>query len=353
MEKQIFGYGAQSAYPSKRNGKRIGSVQKDSCRTDFTKHHFERRYRKKALVPAERRELITYAKESFSISLRQACELFRISTSVFYYKAKRKDDDIQISEELLKLAESHRTWGFWMMYNRLRNLDYLWNHKRVYRIYTQMRLNLRCKRKKRIPARTKEPLLRPIHPNVTWSIDFMHDTLQDGRKIRSLNVIDDFNREALMVTVNNSLPAQRVISELDKLIQWRGKPDRIRVDNGPEFIAQKMKDWCQSNDIELTYIQPGKPTQNSLIERFNRTFREEVLDSYMFESARQMQNYVNAWVWVYNNERPHSSLGYLTPRGFLSKYGKLNIQTAEEFPTFQQDLYNNIDWKSLVLNVAS
>lgn len=304
-------------------------------------------------MPAERRELVTYAKESFSISLRQACELFRISTSVFYYKAKRKDDDVQISEELLKLAESHRTWGFWMMYNRLRNLDYLWNHKRVYRIYTLMRLNLRCKRKKRIPARTKEPLLRPIHPNVTWSIDFMHDTLQDGRKIRSLNVIDDFNREALMVTVNNSLPAQRVITELDKLIQWRGKPDRIRVDNGPEFIAQKMKDWCQTNDIELTYIQPGKPTQNSLIERFNRTFREEVLDSYMFESARQMQNYVNAWVWVYNNERPHSSLGYLTPRGFLSKYGKLNIQNAEEFPTFQQDLYNNIEWKSLVLNVAS
>ncbi|AEW87308.1 IS3 family transposase [Flavobacterium columnare] len=304
-------------------------------------------------MPAEKRELVIYVGKRFKMSFRQACKLFCISTSVFYYKSKRKNCDLKISEELLKLAESHRTWVFWMMYNRLRNLDYLWNHKRVYRIYTEMRLNLRCKRKKRIPARIKEPLLRPIQPNITWSIDFMQDTLQDGRKIRSLNVIDDFNREALMVTINNSLPAQRVINELDNLIQWRGKPERIRVDNGPEFIAQKMKDWCQNNQIELTYIQPGKPTQNSLIERFNRTFRQEVLDCYMFESTRQMQNYVNAWIWIYNNERPHSGLNYMTPIGFLLKYGKLNFETAEEFPTFQQEKFKIIDWNSLVLNVAN
>jgi putative transposase len=181
----------------------------------------------------------------------------------------------------------------------------------------------------------------------------MHDTLQDGRKIRSLNVIDDFNREVLSIVIYTSLPSKRVIDEITKLIQWRGKPERIRVDNGPEFIAQILKDWCKLNHIELLYIQPGKPTQNSLIERFNKTFRQEVLDAYCFESIKQMKNYVNAWIWIYNNERPHSALQYLTSREFLFKYGKINQLYPEDFPTFQQDLIENNKWKSLILNVAS
>jgi putative transposase len=274
--------------------------------------------------------------------------LFSISTSVFYYQAKRKDDS-EVIEQLSALAELHQQWGFWMMYHRLRKLQYHWNHKRVYRVYTTMRLNLRNKRKKRLPARIKEPLLCPIHPNITWSLDFMHDTLQNGKTIRTLNIIDDFNREALSITVDTSLPAQRVIRELNKLIEWRGKPEKIRSDNGPEFIAQTIGDWCFENEIEWAYIQPGKPTQNSLVERFNRTFREDVLDSYMFDNLSQARKYANAWAWMYNNERPHSALGYLTPVEFLLKYGKLE----KEFPTLQQDMYSNNDWNTLILNVAS
>ena len=282
------------------------------------------------------------------MSLRQACVLFCISTSVYYYRAKRKDDS-EVIEQLSILANLHQQWGFWMMFHRLRKLQYQWNHKRVYRIYCDMRLNMRNKRKKRLPARVKEPLLCPIQPNITWSLDFMHDTLANGKTIRTLNIIDDFNREALSITVDTSLPAQRVIRELNKLIEWRGKPEKIRSDNGPEFIAQAIGDWCLANEIEWAYIQPGKPTQNSLVERFNRTFREDVLDSYMFDSLVQARNYANAWAWMYNNERPHSALGYLTPVEFLLKYGKL----PKEFPSLQQDIYNNNDWNTLILNVAS
>ena len=212
-----------------------------------------------------------------------------------------------------------------------------------------MKLNLRNKRKKRLPARIKQPLVRPIYPNVTWSMDFMHDSLENGKRIRTLNIIDDFNREILNITVDSSLPSAKVISQLTQLIEWRGKPEKIRVDNGPEFIAEKMKDYCRKENIELGFIQPGKPTQNSLIERFNRTFRTEFLSVYLFENIKQMRNYAEIWMWMYNNERPHSALQYLTPRDFLLKYGKLNQNSANEFPTFQQN-FNNDNNKILTKN---
>ena len=204
-----------------------------------------------------------------------------------------------------------------------------------------MKLNLRNKRKKRLPARIKQPLVRPIYPNVTWSMDFMHDSLENGKRIRTLNIIDDFNREILNITIDTSLPSAKVISQLAQLIEWRGKPEKIRVDNGPEFIAEKMKDYCNKNHIELGFIQAGKPTQNSLIERFNRTFRTEFLNVYIFENVKQMRNYAEIWMWMYNNERPHSALQYLTPRDFLLKYGKLAQAEANEFPTFQQNFNND------------
>lgn len=182
-------------------------------------------------------------------------------------QAQKKCEDDRIMAELSALADAHSRWGFWMMFHRLRKLEFAWNHKRVYRIYKQMHLNLRSKRKKRLPLRVKEPLVRPIHPNVTWSMDFMHDTLRCGKNVRSLNIIDDFNREALSLTIDTSLPSKRVVRELNKLVEWRGKPEKIRVDNGPEFIAQTLKDWCVENGVELRNIQPGKPTQNRHIQK--------------------------------------------------------------------------------------
>jgi Transposase and inactivated derivatives len=310
-------------------------------------------------MPVEKRELVDYAQDNHRMSFRQASILLSLSTSVYYYKSKRKDDT-EVIEQLSLLSDTYKSWGLWMMYHRLRKLGHLWNHKKVYRVYTQMRLNLRSKRKKRLPVRVKAPLLCPIYPNVTWSLDFMHDTLSNGKSIRSLNIIDDFNREVLNITVDCSLTASRVIRELDKLIEWRGRPEKICSDNGPEFISAMIHNWCLTNNIEWEYIQPGKPTQNSLIERFNRTFRQDILDRYMFDSLSELRKCAYAWMWMYNNERPHSALGYLTPVAFLLKYGKLLPHIGPgQFPTFQQDIIINnekilasINKKSLFLNVA-
>lgn len=201
--------------------------------------------------------------------------------------------------------------------------------------------------------RPNESLLQPLTPNLTWSMDFMHDVLNNGVKFRTFNVIDDFNREGLNITLGTSITSRRVIRELERLIEWRGKPEYLRVDNGPEFIAQAMENWAIANHIDLKFIPKGKPHKNGYVERFNRSFREEVLDSYLFDNIRQAQLITNAWLWSYNNERPHSSLMYNTPVSFLLKYGKLHNPQSQvkEFPTFQQDIKINL--KSLVLNATN
>ena len=278
---------------------------------------------------------MAYSQQEHAISLRQVCKLISTHPSVIRYKPKPKDDE-PIRQQLQQMADLHSRWGFWMMYYRLRALHYMDNHKRVYRIYTEMKLNLRRKYKKRLPMRIRQPLIQPLHHNLTWSMDFVHDGLFQGKSFRSFNVIDDFNREVLTISIDTSLTSLRVIRELSRLLEWRGKPERLRVDNGPEFIAQALEDWCKHHEIELTFIQKGKPYQNGFIERFNRTFRDEVLDVFAFDSLNQARLFTKAWMWIYNNERPHSSLGYLTPTQFLLKYGKLHhpLKAAAEFPTF-------------------
>ncbi len=233
-----------------------------------------------------------------------------------------------------------------MMHHRLRDMNHHWNHKRVYRIYKQMGLNLKRKYKKRLPARVMEPLVQPLFPNVTWSMDFMHDGLTNGIKIRAFNIIDDFNREALNITIDTSLTSKRVIRELDRLIAWRGAPERIRVDNGPEFIAAAMDQWAKERGIVIKFIEKGKPYQNGYMERFNRSFREEVLDAFSFTRINEAQVMANAWIWIYNNERPHSSFGYRTPRAFAQERLRLY-----EPPTFLPD--RAFEWKSLVLSATN
>lgn len=277
------------------------------------------------------------------ISTHRACKLFELEPSVYHYK-KQKRDDSEIEDSLRTLAESHTNWGFWLMFYHLRMRNCQWNHKRVYRVYTNMKLSKRRKYKRRLPSRIKEPLLQPLMPNLAWSMDFMHDSLNYGRTFRSFNVIDDFNREALNITIDTALNSHRIIRELNQLIDWRGKPEKIRVDNGPEFVAAAMAEWAKSNAIELQFIQKGKPQQNAFIERFNRTYRTEVLDAYAFESMRDVRQLTHSWMWIYNNERPHSALQYHTPTQFMLKYGKLHRANAmQEFPTFQHD--NNINYK--------
>jgi len=289
---------------------------------------------------------VDYCRQQHPVTLRQALRIFELHPSVYYYQAKPKDSDQVIRDQLADLAVLNPRWGFWMMHHRLRNCQYCWNHKRVYRIYTEMGLNLRRKHKKRLPARIQEPLLQPIRPNITWSMDFMHDTLSNGINFRSLNIIDDYNREALCITVDTSLTSKRVIRELDKLIAWRGTPTRIRVDNGPEFIAEALASWAKAREVDIKFIEKGKPHQNGFMERFNRSFREEVLDAFQFYRLAEAQAMAHAWMWIYNNQRPHKSLGYRTPLGFLQWH-----QKVDHFPTIEKDL--DYDWKTILNNVTN
>lgn len=276
-----------------------------------------------------------------------------LSPSVYYYRPQIKQQDQLIRDSLKELSKLHSTWGFWKLFNRLSNEGKEWNHKRVHRIYKEMGLNMKSKTRKRIPPREKEAIVQPLWPNLNWSMDFMHDGYAGGKHLRTFNVIDDFNRESLNITVDTNINANRVIREMERLIEWRGKPEKLRVDNGPEFIASKMQRWCDDHNIALVFIEPGKPSQNALIERFNRTFRTEVLDLFQFETLEEVRQITRAWMWEYNNKRPHDSLGGLTPVGFLLKYGyRHNPNPARAtISTFQQD--DDCSWKSLISSVTN
>lgn len=194
------------------------------------------------------------------LSIRVACQAFQISQACYRYEARRGIEDDEIAQWLLRLTDNNRSWGFGLCFLHLRNVRrYPWNHKRVYRIYRELELNLRIKPRKRLVREKPEPLAVPEHYNEVWSMDFMHDQLEDGRGIRLLNVIDDFNREALGIEVDFSLPSHRVIRTLTQIMAWRGKPQVIRCDNGPEYISATLLNWANARSIHIEHIQPGKP----------------------------------------------------------------------------------------------
>lgn len=252
-------------------------------------------------------------------SIRAACAAFGISETCYRYQGVLSAENEQIADHLIRLTHNQRNWGFGLCFLYLRNVKgYRWNHKRVYRIYRELELNLRIKPKKRIVRARPEPLAVPEAINQCWSMDFMHDQLSDGRSYRLLNVIDDFNREALAIDIDLSLPAERVVRSLDQIIEWRGKPTAIRSDNGPEYIGSTMTQWAKRHGIRLDYTQPGNPQQNAYIERFNRTVRYDWLSHYLFESIPQVQEHATRWVWTYNHERPNMGLGGITPKQKLA-----------------------------------
>ncbi|QCS63658.1 IS3 family transposase [Achromobacter denitrificans] len=274
---------------------------------------------KKVVRPSRRREMAQRAVQDRGVSIRMACEAFRVSQTCYRYVTKADAENEEIANWLLRLTDNHRNWGFGLCFLYLRNVrGFGWNHKRVYRIYRELELNLRIKPRKRLMRQTPEPLTVPTNVNQVWSMDFMHDQLADGRSIRVFNVIDDFNREALGIEVDFSLPSERVIRTLKQIIGWRGKPLAIRCDNGPEYLSAAIVEWAAAWGIKLEYIQPGKPQQNAYVERFNRTVRYEWLSQYHWDDLDHVQRVATQWMWSYNYERPNMALGGFTPKQRLA-----------------------------------
>jgi len=237
--------------------------------------------------------------------------MMRLPKSQYYYHSRK--DDKEVIKELQQLAEQHPSYGFRKLFAYIRRAGHLWNHKKVYRVYRLLKLNKKRKGKRRLPTRVKEPLQQQREINQSWSMDFMSDSLANGSKFRTLNVIDDANREALTIEVGTSINARRVIRTLEQVINWRGKPRIIRVDNGPEYTSKDFELWAREKNISIQFIQPGKPMQNGFIERFNGSYRKEILDAYVFFELHEVRSLTEEWIKEYNNNRPHESLKNLTP----------------------------------------
>ena len=254
------------------------------------------------------------------LPVRRACQAVGLGRATYYRPqiewARR---DAPVIAALTTLVAAKPRWGFWKCWARLRLDGHGWNHKRLWRVYRQLRLNLPRRTKKRLPTRPRQPLVVIPQPNTVWAVDFMSDTLYGGRRFRTLNILDEGVREGLAIEIDTSLPAERVIRVLEQVVAWRGQPQAIRLDNGPELLADRFVTWCTERGIALRYIPPGKPDQNAFIERFNRTYRTEVLNAYVFESLDQVREISAEWLDSYNEERPHDALAGLPPATYRAQ----------------------------------
>jgi putative transposase len=253
--------------------------------------------------------------------VQRSCNCIGLSRAAYYrvpVSASVADQDV--IKALNALIERHPSWGFWKCFKALRRLGQTWNHKRVYRVYCSLRLNQKRRTKRRLPKRVKQPLMVPQRPNQVWSADFMSDALYAGRRFRTFNVIDDFNRECLAVEIDTSITGTRLIRVFERLRVERGLPDVLRTDNGPEFLSGDFVAWAETNGMFIQYIQPGEPNQNAYIERFNRTYREELLSLHLFNNLSEVREATYWWRNDYNELRPHDSLGDMTPVEFMENY---------------------------------
>ena len=266
-----------------------------------------------------------YLVAEHQLSVRQSCRSVGLSRAAFYSAPKNRDGDAEVIDAVNAMIDCHPRWGFWKTFKALRRGGHGWNHKRVYRVYCNMKLNQKRRAKKRLPQRVKQPLLVPPVPNQVWSADFMSDMLSTGKRFRTFNVMDDFNREVIHIEIDTSITGRRLIRVFERINQERGLPDVLRVDNGPEFLSGEFVAWAESVGMIIQYIQPGEPNQNAYIERFNRTYRNELLDLYLFRNLTEVREATYWWMIEYNEQRPHDSLGDLTPAEYFSKNARNSI----------------------------
>ncbi len=251
------------------------------------------------------------------LSQRRACGLIGITRRALRHAAA-EDRNRDLRQRLRALAEERRRWGCPMLYQVIRREGFAVNHKRVERLYREEGLSLRRRRRRKRLSHVRVMQERPQAENHTWAVDFVHDSLLDGRRFRILTTLDEWSRESPALEVDISLTGERVTRVLEQLCSVRGAPVVIQSDNGPEFTSQAMDQWAYAHGVRLQFIEPGKPIQNAFIESFNSRLREECLNEHVFVSLDDARRKIEQWRIQYNRERPHSSLGYLPPEEFVA-----------------------------------
>ena len=259
-------------------------------------------------------------REATGISIRRACRLAELSRTVLAHQPKPHPENEALQARMIELAHERRRFGYRRIHVLLRREGVHANHKRIERLYSLAGLTVRKRRRRKHIALERQPLLLPPGPNEVWSMDFVMDRLEDGRKLKVLTIVDDFTKEAVEIALDHGMASAYVVRLLEDIVRFRGKPAAIRTDQGPQFTAQALDQWAYRNGITLKLIQPGKPTQNGYIESFNGKFRDECLNEHWFSTLAEARAIISAWRRDYNELRPHSAIGYLTPAEYGARH---------------------------------
>lgn len=269
------------------------------------------------VTPAARREAVVYLEETYEMSERRACKTAGADRTMIRYRARRPDDEA-LRVRMIEIAHDRRRFGYRRLHVLLKSEGLVQNRKKTERLYREEGLKVRRRRGRRRAIGTRAPIPVAAEPNARWSLDFVHDQLVCGRRFRVLNVVDDVTKECLGAIPDVSLSGRRVIRELDRIINRRGRPQMIVSDNGTELTSNAVLAWTQDAKLQWHYIAPGKPTQNAFCEAFNGRFRDECLNENLFRDLDHARHLIAKWVHDYNFERPHSALGYLTPTAYAA-----------------------------------
>ena len=265
--------------------------------------------------PQAKREAVTVLMTERNFGVARACGLVQISRSLYRYRSRRPACP-GLDERIQEVAAEKRRYGYRRVYLKLRREGWGVNRKRVYRLYRQAGRAVRRRKRKRIGLVERHPLPKPLAPNRSWSMDFMSDGMADGRRLRCLNIVDDRTRECLAIEVDTSISGTQVKAVLQRLAETRGLPRAITADHAPEFEGQVLDTWAYEANVKISFIRPGKPNENAYIESFNGKFRDECLNEHWFMTMAHARRLIEAWRVEYNTERPHSSLGDLTPEEY-------------------------------------
>lgn len=274
-------------------------------------------------APAKR-ELVRHL-VSRGLSERRALAVVRMSASALRYEP-RPDRNGELRERILALAHRHKRYGVGMIHLKLRQAGILVNYKRVERLYQEAKLQVRRRKRKKVPVGERQPLLRPNAANQVWSMDFVFDRTAGGRVIKCLTIVDDATHEAVAIEVERAISGQQLTRILDRLALSRGLPKVIRTDNGKEFCGKAMVTWAHQRGVGLRLIEPGKPNQNAYVESFNGRFRDECLNEHWFTSLLHARTVIETWRREYNEERPKKALGGLTPAAYAGQLAEAQLQ---------------------------